>query len=173
MTRPPSKICGHCRAPLETRIDQETGAVSYAHGAISCGNLTPIDPDGGEVVEHCDFCLAPGPEWSFPARPVHDPNVLFTKNEDGSLTKGEQPDQYISPDEWAACNDCKPLVEERDWRGLWSRNRHIQDVRANAPENFHTARLVCLNLWLEFDRQRTGAPYRYIETLATQREEAP
>jgi hypothetical protein len=158
----PSKICATCRSPLETFIDQETKAVTYQHGgAIHCDNVDPIDYDGGPLIEHCDFCLAPNPTWSFPAKLVRDPNMLFAMSPDGSLAQDRPSNQYVSPDEWAACGDCKPLVEGRDWRGLWSRNRHVQEVRAKAPENFHTARLVCLNLWLEFDRQRDGEPYRY------------
>lgn len=55
------------------------------------------------------------------------------------------------------------MVEAQDWRGLWARNAHIQEVREKAPENYHTARLVCLNLWLEFDRCRSGPSFRVAE----------
>lgn len=48
--------------------------------------------DGQEV---CDFCLAPGPTWEFPAAPmpVHGHFVIGA-----------------SVDEWAACDTCKELI---------------------------------------------------------------
>lgn len=46
----------------------------------------------------CDFCLAPNPEWEFPA----DPTLVPAARVD------------LSPDEWAACGECRELIDEGD-----------------------------------------------------------
>lgn len=156
--KPPPKICGNCRRPLNAWEPSGGGEIEYRHGAVDCGVDNPVDPDEGKILYHCDFCLAPNPRWTFPANPVRDPNVVYHINDDGSATQASD-STYVSTDDWASCDECVPFIEARDWRALWARNLHIQEVKEKIPEHYHTARLAVLNIWMEFDRQRTGPPY--------------
>lgn len=156
----PPKICRNCRRPLNAWQLNPDAEVEYMHGAADCGQLDPIDPDGGPVVYACDFCLAANPVWAFPADPMKDPNLTFTQNRETGEIEYVRRDVSISDAEWACCANCKPLVENEDWRALWARNSHIQEVRENAPDHYHTARLAVLKLWIEFSKHRTGPPFR-------------
>jgi hypothetical protein len=54
----------------------------------------------------CDFCCNPGPTWQYPCGPV-----LLAGN----------PNATASDDEWAACDECRALIDARNVGSLVER----------------------------------------------------
>lgn len=105
----------------------------------------------------CDFCLAPGPTWEYPAT---------------AMDVVGHPTIAASADEWAACEECHRLIEAQKVGELISRvvvfqRRFVPPgsivdggvvvyppmpvARANARANVN-----------EFMRRRTGPARRYV-----------
>lgn len=57
----------------------------------------------------CDFCLRPGPRWSFPAP---DNALALTDTDMHGLGYG--PTVHISQGGWAACTRCAAIVRRQD-----------------------------------------------------------
>lgn len=78
----------------------------------------------------CDFCSVPGPEWRYPARSFVAycaPNVA-----------GE------SVGDWAACDQCRALIEADDRRGLAQRS--LDELILKHPEACGAAAALYENL---------------------------
>lgn len=67
----------------------------------------------------CDFCLAPDPTWEFPANPTLIPDGRFD----------------ASPDDWAACDECRELIEAGDFDALvaWVMDKQPVNVPEGTP----------------------------------------
>lgn len=91
----------------------------------------------------CDFCNAPRPGWSFPA----DPFVLSQE-----LLGVVSVDQ-VSLSGWAACDECKTLIDADDRTGLadrslacFNRFRTVQDIHDDC-EVMELLRMVHTGFW--------------------------
>lgn len=117
------KVCAICLRPLDfIRAAGERGR--YAHANEEYGPRThvvvPVNPQ--EVLESikpvCDFCFAQlGPgieEWTIVTEP-------FTARVNPELV------QNFSA-LWAACTECKTLIDRRRWSGLVSRVVNAMEV---------------------------------------------
>lgn len=94
--------------------------VSYVHGLqdLPSDHAPAPIPMPSDYLGRCDFCNGGIPVWVVPARDFLMPHS----------------DHDFSSGDWAACDECAPLIERNDWNGLVSRvvadyeHRHGSDM---------------------------------------------
>lgn len=144
-------VCRNCRRPVAVshkKIGEEV-EVSYAHGpsvpGVTCNFLDPIilDELSPDQVLICDFCCAAAPEWSYPCRDFHIPILnLPVKTVDYNLIGW-----------WAACEQCKDLIDAEDWEGTARRYVINQGLEADSRID---AWFSLVELHQAFGQHRTG-----------------
>lgn len=94
------------------------------------------------VTTVCDFCSGTeNVRWVFPCQDFSDPAIPG----------------HSSIGDWAACDDCKPLIEAEDWNAVGDRwLARDPDARA-LPDRL--ARFAMRELHTRFATHRTGDPY--------------
>jgi len=111
-------ICAVCRVALDyyqsLTDESESGWVHpYAVERYVVGvrdhEVQPIPAEMAEVSGRyrCDFCFSPAPTWRYPCQ-------SFTVARDG-------PTDYASVEDWAACDQCKLLIDRHDMGKLIQR----------------------------------------------------
>lgn len=146
-------VCRICRRPLEEfdrKVNGVVVQVIWTHSYVIPG--TPEhDPDpipqsqvDDEIVGVCDFCTAPHPTWRFPA----DNFDMDTPNEHVS---------WGSVTDWAACDDCKRLIEQGRWRQLANRTLDHRPFQLSV-EVKREVRIRIMEMHQQFSRARKGRP---------------
>jgi hypothetical protein len=101
----------------------------------------PAHPNAGV---RCDFCSRDNPAWRYPCKP-------FIVNEVDGLISVE------SPDDWAACDTCRSLIDHGDWGALETRSVMTANV---APHMQLLLRPHVRALHAGFRKYRTGSAVR-------------
>jgi len=68
-------------------------------------------------VTRCDFCSAPDPEWWYHAQPFSSMVVGVNDKTGEAMTR-----TFVDDGEWAACSDCKAIIESGDHEALAERS---------------------------------------------------
>lgn len=98
--------------------------------------------EGGDTVNVCDFCTAPGPVWTYPVSPIR-------------LRLNAQQD-YVDDGEWYACDACYQDIEADRWPLVVKR---WGERNPDAVENKQA--LITLGEFLRaFIKARNGPPSR-------------
>jgi hypothetical protein len=93
--------CQGCDMPIIEANDH----LHTAGGRLLCDNcVAKVDSD-----PVCDFCLRPGPTWTFQAESFRLGHVAIDEFGD-TLSL---PD-FVSSEDWAACDRCREIVEAND-----------------------------------------------------------
>jgi hypothetical protein len=103
----------------------------------------------------CDFCCQKLGEscWTYPCGFVPLP-----------LTDDPTGLPVCSDDPWSCCQECKPFLDAKDWRGLAHRSATIQlammghELDVTHP-NYEQAIQSFITHFQRFDAARTGEPY--------------
>ena len=121
----PPRDCAVCARPLTFHSGQ-----GYIHIQDADLDHIPVPVEPGEVRTNyrCDFCNVEltGTWWDIPAR---DFETAFSTVDLVNMDGGEG---------WAACSECAPYVNVRDWRGL------VRRVARSFPEPMPTESRVRL-----------------------------
>ena len=118
--------CAVCGLPLEAFQAPGGGEVTYIHSRQYERDdhvAVPVPLDAMEGTSRCDFCDQPNDTWIVMADSFRMPMQ--------GLIEGHVVDQNSSGN-WAACDECKPLVERRAWGQLTTR------VKSLAPKQWRT-----------------------------------
>ncbi len=120
------KVCGTCGRPLDYLVEKDQGQEvgRYCHADEEYGKRThvvvPLDPSEITITPACDFCfkqnLTTEDDWTVVCEPfVIDVGPGLTQNM-SSL--------------WAACTDCKVLIERGRWSQLVKRVLDAMEERS-------------------------------------------
>jgi len=147
-------VCATCRAPLgvEEKVGPDETVLTFFHPFLPEGVEPhvpePVAADSIDAIGVCDFCLAPGPRWTFPAKPF----MQETHEQD------EVP--WASPDtEWAACDDCKADIDDDNYPAVIE--RHLQRrYRDESRQVRALARVQITPMMRGFAANRTGPAVR-------------
>lgn len=118
--------CQTCHRKL-SRVQRPDGSIYYDHPPTPGApkhEVVPIHLDAGDLVEVCDFCLAPNPPWTIPLL-EHATTVLAYRDLDVTSVD----DDAL----WGACDECAELIRTRSIGKL--RNRALAvAIQKFAPE---------------------------------------
>lgn len=109
-----------------------------------------LGPDRPEDVR-CDFChvgLNRCTVWIYPCE-TFTPSVFQSPG----LTQS-------SIGDWAACEDCHSLVEQKAWDTLAKRSMERDPIPGLSRSQRRQAMKHLKQLYLEFQQHRTGPPYQ-------------
>jgi rubredoxin len=110
--------------------------------APPCPNCGGVDFTSIRVTLVCDFCSGTeNVRWVFPCRDFSNPSVP----------------NHTSIGDWAACDECKPLIEAANLNGLATRWLARDPDAKGLPEPM--ARALIFALHQQFVENRTGPPY--------------
>lgn len=150
---PAETVCARCRRAL-IAIDEIGGNAtkrSWHHtgpttssGGMHDHAVEPISLDavGREQVSVCDFCHAGAPGWRFPCD-------NFTLPAAAGIPVGQ-----VSIGDWAACRECRQLIEAGDRSGLLDR---CLAKYQGAPERVrHSLRANLQRVFRQFYQHRHG-----------------
>lgn len=149
----PPMMCDTCGCRLNNHEQWKDGTLvkmSWEHTGLEVEGTEPHEPvpvlleiDKNPRVGFCDFCNAQDPAWCYPAGPFK----IEVTAETG----------WASPDNWAACVDCKDDIEAGGWEAVRSRYlshkavpKHLRGAIRKDIETLHRA----------FRLSRLGPAYR-------------
>lgn len=111
-------VCGVCGHPLNYR-EIRGGESRFEHALgeqMADHDPEPVPQSQAVVVaDRCDFCYADHPQWVVPARSF----MLMAGHNSGG--------------DWAACDECAPLIERDQWSALARRAKEGWEERHGVP----------------------------------------
>jgi hypothetical protein len=165
MEAPRPSWCRRCGYVLDWRFHFVNGVPAggeWEHSAVlrdpqgpEWAKVPPHDPDpvaDGSLAPNaaCDFCSAPDPVWRYPASRFMAPQTTAIIDEDGLRTEN-----YISDDDWAACEECHADIEDDRWGFIAER------MLGRVPKPMRLVmRQQIKGLHAEFRAHRSGPPVR-------------
>lgn len=156
----PLMMCKNCRRPLEPTdhyIGKRYVNSTYRHAVevagVHCEKLEAVirSEFPGSPVVVCDFCAAPGAEWTYPAQSFHQIDAI-NDSHTHRLT-------YSSTGDWACCDQCHDSIERNDWTEM--ANRAMLHRKGQTKADRRASRTYLMNFWDNFRRYRNGEAYRH------------
>jgi hypothetical protein len=162
--------CGYGLEGYEQWVGNKLVKISYAHGYLPPDidphhEIAPIPrpDDNAEVKGVCDFCIAPDPIWTYPAKSFHldvaelqEPGATHTQS-------------YGSVGDWGACQRCYEDIEADRWDDIMERNLQSDAIRQMEPiKTLLKAKLA--DMYKGFRLHRTGPAYREADGPPVQRD---
>lgn len=155
-------ICSTCGYGLENYEQWTNGIfqkVTYQHGYLPPGvdpdhKIVPIPrPDNTlEIKGVCDFCMAPDPIWTYPAKSFH--TDIAEQHKPGEVYTSS----YGSVGDWGACQQCYEDIEADNWDAMVERNLKLSPERMIEPIRT-LLKLKIMDAWKGFRLNRTGPAY--------------
>lgn len=143
------QVCRHRLNPVE----HPDKSLTYKHGIPMDHDPVPIpEPAAEDSILVCDFCMKPHPTWDFPAAPFHAWTEVLP----------EVTNDMASINEWAACDDCRLLVEADEYEALAERSYLHQMM--HMPDMLNIPKVIVMHsirdLHEKFRAARTGPPQK-------------